>query len=288
MLQIDEVGRSGLAGRRIGRRDRLRLARRRATEGRVIRNRKIFRDRTTGGRIEVFDFGAASTSTRVRSDDAGVDREGVASYDPFLMQLATTVSNSFAQEIALAKTPVAVLRTGRMIGNVAVEPQEAKPAIGNGEGGPRRTARAIARWRRLGFCRQRARIESKGGRRSLAQIPTSSPIAHLVADIRQWRREYPDWRDARQAIEARYGYYKYPGHCHVVPNHALMILALLYAPHDFSGAQTIVCTSGWDTDCNAGNVGCLMGAMLGLEGIKAEHDWRGPGDNGRIIASKRR
>ena len=48
-----------------------------------------------------------------------------------------------------------------------------------------------------------------------------------------------------------------------------MIMALLYAPDDFSRAQTIVCTSGWDTDCNAGNVGCLMGAMLGLDGIEA-------------------
>jgi ADP-ribosylglycohydrolase len=119
----------------------------------------------------------------------------------------------------------------------------------------------------------------------LAQIPTSSPIARLVADIRQWRREYPDWRDTRQAIEARYGYDKYPGHCHVVPNHALMIMALLYAPHDFSGAQTIVCTSGWDTDCNAGNVGCLMGAMLGLEGIEASHDWRGPIADRMLISS---
>jgi hypothetical protein len=50
----------------------------------VIRNRKIFRDCATGGRIEVFDFGDASTSTRVRRDDAGVDRDGIASYDPFL------------------------------------------------------------------------------------------------------------------------------------------------------------------------------------------------------------
>ena len=55
-----------------------------------------------------------------------------------------------------------------------------------------------------------------------------------------------------------------------------MIMAVLYAPDDFARAQTIVCTSGWDTDCNAGNVGCLIGAMLGLEGIDAGPDWRGP------------
>ena len=64
-----------------------------------------------------------------------------------------------------------------------------------------------------------------------------------------------------------------------------MIMALLYAPDDFSLAQTIVCTSGWDTDCNAGNVGCLMGAMLGLEGIDAGGKWRGPLADRMLISS---
>jgi ADP-ribosylglycohydrolase len=110
----------------------------------------------------------------------------------------------------------------------------------------------------------------------LARISGESPIARLIADIKAWRKQFPDWRDARAAIEARYGYDKYPGNCHVIPNHALMIMALLYAPDDFSRAQTIVCTSGWDTDCNAGNVGCLMGAMLGLEALTTGRDWRSP------------
>ena len=119
----------------------------------------------------------------------------------------------------------------------------------------------------------------------LSQIAPSSPIARLVADVRDWRRRYADWRDTREEIERRYGYDKYPGNCHVVPNHALMIMAALYAPDDFSLAQTIVCTSGWDTDCNAGNVGCLMGAMLGLEGLEAGKDWRGPLADRMLISS---
>ncbi len=119
----------------------------------------------------------------------------------------------------------------------------------------------------------------------LKQIPPESPIARLIADIRRWRGRFDDWREAREAIEAHYGYDKYPGNCHVVPNHALMIMALLYAPEDFSRAQTIVCTSGWDTDCNAGNVGCLMGAMLGLEGIDAGRDWRSPIADRMLISS---
>ena len=117
----------------------------------------------------------------------------------------------------------------------------------------------------------------------LEQISPSSPIARLIADIRRWRRCYSDWRETRQEIAAAYGYDKYPGNCHVVPNHALMVMALLYEGDDFSKAQTIVCTSGWDTDCNAGNVGCLMGAMLGLEGIDAK--WRGPLADRMLISS---
>ena len=119
----------------------------------------------------------------------------------------------------------------------------------------------------------------------LAQIPTNSPIAAMIADVRRWRARHADWRATRAEIAAHYGYDKYPGHCHVVPNHALMIMAILYAPRDFSLAQTIVCTSGWDTDCNAGNVGCLMGALLGLEGLATRYDWRGPMADRMLISS---
>ena len=64
----------------------------------------------------------------------------------------------------------------------------------------------------------------------LAQIPRDCLIAKLIADIRSWHRSNGDWRQTRQMIEDHYGYDKYPGNCHVVPNHALMIMAVLYAP----------------------------------------------------------
>jgi len=110
----------------------------------------------------------------------------------------------------------------------------------------------------------------------LSYIPEDSLIARLIADIRQWTSGNEDWEATRQKIEDNYGYDKYPGNCHVVPNHALMIMALLHAPHDFQRGQMIVNTSGWDTDCNAGNLGCLHGVMMGLEGLEAGPDWRGP------------
>jgi ADP-ribosylglycohydrolase len=110
----------------------------------------------------------------------------------------------------------------------------------------------------------------------LSTVPGDSLIARLVADLRSWRANTPDWRDARAMLEEQYGYHRYGGGCHMIPNHGLIVLALLYCDGDFSKAMTIVNTAGWDTDCNSGNVGCLLGLIAGLESIDAGYDWRGP------------
>ena len=119
----------------------------------------------------------------------------------------------------------------------------------------------------------------------LSQIPEDCNVAKMIADIRIWHHDLPDWRDCRQKIQDHYGYDKYFGNCHVMPNHALMIMTMLYAPDDFSKGQMIVNTSGWDTDCNAGNVGCLHGIMLGLDGLNMGPDWRGPIADRMLISS---
>ena len=63
----------------------------------------------------------------------------------------------------------------------------------------------------------------------------------------------------------------------MVPNHALIILALLYGDDDFRKSLMIVNTAGWDTDCNSGNVGAMLGIKNGLAGIDdSPYDWRGP------------
>ncbi len=110
----------------------------------------------------------------------------------------------------------------------------------------------------------------------LSYIPPESLIARLVADVRQWHREHVAWEDAFHCIQERYGYDHFPGNCHVVPNHAVVIMSLLYGGDDFQRGQMIANTAGWDTDCNAGNVGCLTGIRLGLAGIDVGPDWRGP------------
>ncbi|GCE10971.1 ADP-ribosylglycohydrolase family protein [Tengunoibacter tsumagoiensis] len=111
----------------------------------------------------------------------------------------------------------------------------------------------------------------------LSVIPQDALIAHMIQDIRHWYTIDQDWRKTRERIVETYGYTKYGGGCHVIPNHAIIILALLYGENDFSRSLTIANTSGWDTDCNSGNVGCLLGIINGLPGIdSSSYDWRGP------------
>ena len=124
-------------------------------------------------------------------------------------------------------------------------------------------------------------------------IPTDSVIYRMIGDIRSWHAKEPDWRKARELLETSYGYDKYGGNCHMVPNHGLIVLSLLYGDDDFQKSLMIVNTAGWDTDCNSANVGCLLGIKNGLEGIEAGPDFRGPvadrlylptADGGRAIS----
>lgn len=110
---------------------------------------------------------------------------------------------------------------------------------------------------------------------ALQQIPPDSIVRRLIDDVREWRLRSPDWRWTLGQIHGHYGYDKYRGQCHLIPNHALIILALLYGDGDFDESMKIVNTAGWDTDCNSGNVGAILGVRNGLAGF-TKQDWRGP------------
>ena len=112
-------------------------------------------------------------------------------------------------------------------------------------------------------------------------IPKDCVIAKLISDVRQWYSLDGNWRKTFQRIQEKYGYDKYGGNCHMVPNHAIIIMALLYGEKDFSKSLLVANTAGWDTDCNSGNVGCILGILNGLSGIDPTElagtgKWRGP------------
>src|SRR5258708_35805747 len=112
------------------------------------------------------------------------------------------------------------------------------------------------RWRRKRSSKTRIDQLIETG---LSYIPADCLITRLIKDVRSWSSTDRNWRATRARIEEIYGYDKFPGNCHVIPNHAIIILSLLYSEDDFRRALMIANTAGWDTDCNSGNVGCLMG-----------------------------
>ena len=108
-------------------------------------------------------------------------------------------------------------------------------------------------------------------------IPKESVIYRLIGDVRGWAgANGDDWRATLRQIQAHYGYDKFGGNCHMVPNHAVILLGLLHGQNDFQRSLMITNTAGWDTDCNSGNVGCLLGIKDGLAGLDIGPDWRGP------------
>jgi ADP-ribosylglycohydrolase len=83
-----------------------------------------------------------------------------------------------------------------------------------------------------------------------------------------------DWREVRDHIDHDLGYARFDGPCHVIPNHAMTLAALLLGGDDFQRAVMIAASAGFDTDSNAGVVGCLNGIRLGLDALTAQVDFR--------------
>lgn len=126
----------------------------------------------------------------------------------------------------------------------------------------------------------------------LSFIPAESVVAGMVADLRRWHAEQPSWQVARQQLEEGYGNHIWGGNCHTIPNFGVIVLALLWGGGDWDRSMTIVNTCGWDTDCNSGNLGCLLGIRNSLDAFTGK-DWRGPvadriylptADGGRAIS----
>jgi len=116
------------------------------------------------------------------------------------------------------------------------------------------------------------RIIEKG----LTYIPAGCEYTRAVRAVTAYYDKNPgNWRDCYQFISDNFGYDKYPGACHIIPNISVMILALLYGEGNFGNTLLICAMCGWDTDCNVGNLGTIMGVVCGLGGIDALK-WRKP------------
>lgn len=112
--------------------------------------------------------------------------------------------------------------------------------------------------------------------KALTYIPADCEYTRVVRAVMKYHDEHPDdWRGCYNFLFENFGYDKYPGTCHIIPNSGVIILALLYGNGDFSDSINICNMCGWDTDCNVANVGTIIGVKNGLAGIDYDK-WRKP------------
>lgn len=112
--------------------------------------------------------------------------------------------------------------------------------------------------------------------KGLSYIPENCEYTRAVRAVMAFHAAHPqDWRACFQYVYENFGYDRYPGVCHIIPNIAVMILGLLYGNGDFERTLSITNMCGWDTDCNVGNVATIMGVRNGLEKIDY-NKWRKP------------
>lgn len=111
--------------------------------------------------------------------------------------------------------------------------------------------------------------------KGLSYIPRDCEYTRVVRSVMDFHQASPaDWRQGYAYVRDHFGYDKYPGNCHIIPNIGVMIVSLLYGEGDFARTLDICNMCGWDTDCNVGNVATIMGVRCGLSQIP--ESLRGP------------
>ncbi len=109
-------------------------------------------------------------------------------------------------------------------------------------------------------------------RLALEHVGAQSTYRRVAEAVMAFHRENStDFRACRDMLNDQWGYDRYPGVCHIIPNAGVCVLAMLYGGGDFARTVEIATMCGWDTDCNAGNVGTVLGVMNGLDGIPGHY-----------------
>ena len=107
---------------------------------------------------------------------------------------------------------------------------------------------------------RRARPRTSCSTPRLGFIPRDSIIARLIDDVREWHAGgtglAQDPRADRRQLRLRHVRRQLPHGAEPRPDHPRAALRRRRLP---AQSLMIVNTCGWDTDCNSGNVGCLLG-----------------------------
>ncbi|PNR97084.1 ADP-ribosylglycohydrolase family protein [Petrotoga sp. 9PWA.NaAc.5.4] len=102
--------------------------------------------------------------------------------------------------------------------------------------------------------------------KSLDFIPNNSEFKKNVENVVKYCRENEDWVYVLKLVEKDFEKYNW---VHLYPNTAAVITSLWYGNGDFNKTMKIVSSFGYDVDCNAGEIGTILGIIYGKENIPA-------------------
>jgi ADP-ribosylglycohydrolase len=94
-----------------------------------------------------------------------------------------------------------------------------------------------------------------------------SEYVRVAKEVIAYSCQSKDWEDTLDYIQRTYPYSCYGGICPIIPNMAVMVMAMACGKQDFRETLLICVNAGYDTDCNVGNVGSIMGALVGIDGL---------------------
>lgn len=105
----------------------------------------------------------------------------------------------------------------------------------------------------------------------LASIPKNSRLHETVLDVCNWWDGCHDWVCVCDKIYEKYGHLPFAA---TLNNMAVVTLGIVAGELDYTKSITVATMCGIDTDCNAGTVGSIVGAAVGLDGV--EKRWYEP------------
>jgi len=101
---------------------------------------------------------------------------------------------------------------------------------------------------------------------SLKYIPQKTEFRDVIEKVIGWCKNARSYEEVIPMIEDEFKQYNW---VHLYPNAAVVIMALYFSEGNFDRAMEIVAKAGFDVDCNAGEVGSIIGVMHGTSAINA-------------------
>ena len=118
-------------------------------------------------------------------------------------------------------------------------------------------------------------------RTGLAYIPEKSRLAESIREVLSWKAEGLTWEQASDLLHERFDGLNFD--CLLTTASDMIIcIGVLYGEMDFEKSIGITVACAYDTDCNAANVGSVMGMMLGAKALPQK--WVAPLNNELITS----